>query len=369
MHPKGFPVTAVCEEVTSSNAWRWKTFAKTHHDLNYDHGKGRVCYSPLKLNRLTDGSIAFTNILCDWELYQVEPVYVVYIWRNMTADEDIRKGIGKVTSGFDDTLRRRRDMDKLFEKKDIHPYPHSPSVSSESDHSLSLSLSHEGYGKDWIVEMYVSVVGGRDTPFTTHIGITRTIESMYLGSKASNISPLLHAFAAKVMRRQFPQKQYMITKPITRMLELFKTMVDPQDVFLGDRWLVYADVQVLHSKEARDSPGFDHFTNPHRLILFLDKESGKEEENKDGSRRSSREETCRRIRLYREEPMKTNLLFASVLCPQRKDPGAYLWYALKNIIGQCWAAIDYRALAQPRAQFPILSSSAVQEEKDRQTEE
>lgn len=93
----------------------------------------------------------------------------------------------------------------------------------------------------WVqfIEMTVCVVFNPFDPFQVHMGISRNL--LFEGKKHPQLSLLVHSFAAHVMRRIYPQRIYMITRPLAFMKSLLIEAL-PQGTFqLGknnpDSWI------------------------------------------------------------------------------------------------------------------------------------
>lgn len=115
----------------------------------------------------------------------------------------------------------------------------------------SLSSAQEptqSYQPDSHIEMAFTVTTSPEAPFTTHMGIHRSMNYLIRHGEADipypqhsptypvhpNLSITLHAFAAKVMLTVDPRKIYMINVPIDSMLFILLRAFSFQDVWVGD---------------------------------------------------------------------------------------------------------------------------------------
>lgn len=81
------------------------------------------------------------------------------------------------------------------------------------------------------LEMTCTVSTAPEAPFTTHMGVFRTINSNLKNHKIHcNISVALHAFGAKIMKDLYPQKLYMITTPMPHMEAIFKKALGEKNI-------------------------------------------------------------------------------------------------------------------------------------------
>lgn len=87
------------------------------------------------------------------------------------------------------------------------------------------------------LEMTCTISTSSKAPFVTHMGISRTV--LFAARKIdnlkhhSNISFDLHSFGASVMKLQYPEKTYMITTPMSKMLKIFIHHLGEQNVHIG----------------------------------------------------------------------------------------------------------------------------------------
>lgn len=93
------------------------------------------------------------------------------------------------------------------------------------------------FAKD--IQMFVTVTSSPEALITSHMGISKTLESLYKIDSSSpnfsNISMDLHSFAAKVMLMRNPERKYQLNTPV-RTMELIMLKSMPQgSVFLRTR--------------------------------------------------------------------------------------------------------------------------------------
>ncbi len=88
------------------------------------------------------------------------------------------------------------------------------------------------------IEMFVTVDTSEHSVFTSHMGIARAAGTFPKALQHKNISMKLHAFAAKFMLEQHPEKMYMINAPAEEMREIvidaFKKKGKLDQIFIGD---------------------------------------------------------------------------------------------------------------------------------------
>jgi hypothetical protein len=70
------------------------------------------------------------------------------------------------------------------------------------------------------IEMTVTVTTSENSPFTTHMGILRAVDSYNSADRHPNLANQLHTFAAYVMLNRDPKKLYMINVPAPVMLDI-----------------------------------------------------------------------------------------------------------------------------------------------------
>jgi hypothetical protein len=111
------------------------------------------------------------------------------------------------------------------------------------------------------LEMTCTVSTAPKAPFTTHMGIFRTINSNLKKQNIHpNISIQLHAFGAKIMKDLYPEKLYMITTPMPHMEAIFKKALGEENVYLAldEDWEPFIqkmkDKINLLSEEINDTP-------------------------------------------------------------------------------------------------------------------
>jgi len=97
------------------------------------------------------------------------------------------------------------------------------------------------YDENFTVEMYMTAITSPQALLTSHMGISRTWENaLQLQQKPPQATKHpyqsidLHSFAAKVMKSQGPQKEYMLTAPATAMRNILIKRMPPDTVFVGD---------------------------------------------------------------------------------------------------------------------------------------
>lgn len=71
------------------------------------------------------------------------------------------------------------------------------------------------------VEMVVPVITSTNSPFTTHMGISRIPSFPHAPHK--NISSALHSFGAQIMKLRYPEKEFMINTPVPIMTGIILT--------------------------------------------------------------------------------------------------------------------------------------------------
>jgi len=99
------------------------------------------------------------------------------------------------------------------------------------------------------LEMTCTVSTAPEAPFTTHMGIFRTINSNMKNHKVHcNISIVLHAFGAKIMKDLYPNKRYMITTPMPHMEDIFKKALGEKNIHIAleEDWQHY-----IHEEQAQ----------------------------------------------------------------------------------------------------------------------
>ncbi|AZL16378.1 coiled-coil domain-containing protein [Rickettsiales endosymbiont of Stachyamoeba lipophora] len=71
------------------------------------------------------------------------------------------------------------------------------------------------------IEMFVTISTSQNSPFTSHMGITRSATSLLADKEVHrDLATHLHTFAAQVMLKRYPQKKYMINIPMREMRDI-----------------------------------------------------------------------------------------------------------------------------------------------------
>ncbi len=96
-------------------------------------------------------------------------------------------------------------------------------------------VSKRGKVKEEDIEMFVTVTTSKNIPFVTHMGIARSMSSISLEKpKHKGLSVQLHSFAAKVIKKRYPQKRYMITVPLKEMRNILLRSLPDNTIYIGD---------------------------------------------------------------------------------------------------------------------------------------
>lgn len=134
------------------------------------------------------------------------------------------------------------------------------------------------------IEMYVTVSTDPEAPMTTHMGINRSLKYLYnaatlwLKDKTlilhPNLSMNLHAFAAKVIKKIYNNKLYMITKPVKVMAEIFIKKL-PHDVYIGDNTTILKKVlkEIGSNDQRMLIDGYDYKNSPEFVPIIIDYET------------------------------------------------------------------------------------------------
>jgi hypothetical protein len=94
--------------------------------------------------------------------------------------------------------------------------------------------------------MCVTAFSGENIPFTSHMGIFKTINYVTnLNKKTAGMSMLLHSFGAAMFEKLFNcKKAYMATKPAPVMFKIIKKALKPENIHVGDKdWYKYLSEQ------------------------------------------------------------------------------------------------------------------------------
>jgi hypothetical protein len=107
------------------------------------------------------------------------------------------------------------------------------------------------------IEMFTTVATSKNSAFTSHMGITRSVD-LFQGIKHKGLSLQLHSFAAYIMQERYPEKKYMIHTPVAVMREiLFKAFYEKNiqaAIHIGDKHIKH---EFYGTKEARLKSLFD----------------------------------------------------------------------------------------------------------------
>ena len=121
-------------------------------------------------------------------------------------------------------------------------------------------------------EMFVTVTTSEHSSFTTHMGIARS-SSFPRDKQHKNISTKLHAFAAKFMLEQHPEKIYELNVPTNLMEEIIiKEFEDKRlvnKVFIGDNRTKYPDYNIETAKGYYEASKEYVKTDPARAFVNL----------------------------------------------------------------------------------------------------
>ena len=96
-------------------------------------------------------------------------------------------------------------------------------------------VSQNGVIDKQSIEMAMAVITDSEAPFTTHMGIARSMYQIHEGLPTHRgLAMKLHSLAAEVMLTEDPRKAYMITTPLKAMMDIFKCSLPPEAIGVGD---------------------------------------------------------------------------------------------------------------------------------------
>lgn len=204
---------------------------------------------------------------------------------------------------------------------------------------------------DGQIQVYITVTSSPEAKITSHVGISKTVES-FTAKQYPGIAMDLHAFAAKVMLMRNPGRRYMVAAPEVFIEMVFSKNVPSDKLFIGTKELLHG-----YKTDDRSTKGLhtlyelgkilkrERYKNPN--VEDLDTILAKHPPIISVSYPEKPPFSVQAITIYKEPSSKEPWLSIS-----RENPKCYKWMFEEAFLpidsSTHYMAVDLRALAQCR---------------------